>query len=476
MFDSYTKLSVQSKAAIWFAICTVLQKGISFITVPLFTRLLTAEEYGTYSLYLSWFQIMTMITSLYLYFGVFNNGMNKYDNNRDVYISSMQGLTLTITLCVFVVYLIGKQVWNNLFGLSDTLILMMFVALLVNPSIHFWSGRQRFEFKYKTLVAVTLGKSIANPLLGFILVILSDDKSTARIISVVIVELAFSGFFMIYQFLRGKCFFHRYYWKYALGLAVPLVPHYLSTIILVQGDRVMIDHMAGKSEVAFYSVAYSVGMLVQIVTSAITHSFTPWMYQNIKANSISDIKCTVNMLLLITASLSLMMMMCSPEIVMIFGPSEYSSAEYVIPPVAASVFFIFLYNILAIPQFYFERTRFLAVSSIIATVLNIVLNYIFISLFGYVAAGYTTLACYVMYSIGHYYVSKRVLFQSPLKNLLFDQKFILILSLFIIFIGISCNFVFDYWIVRYSILILACVFVYMKRNELKRILNGFPAR
>ena len=44
--SKYRSLSVQAKAALWFTICSFLQKGISFITVPIFTRLMSTEEYG----------------------------------------------------------------------------------------------------------------------------------------------------------------------------------------------------------------------------------------------------------------------------------------------------------------------------------------------------------------------------------------------------------------------------------------------
>lgn len=166
IFSKYTQMSVQAKSAIWFTMCSILQKGIAFITVPIFTRQMTDEQYGTYSLYLSWLQILTIITSLYLYYGVFNNAMVKFENDRNRYISSMQGLTMTITAVVFGIYLVFQKMWVQLLGLAPTLIILMFVEMLVTPSIDFWAGRQRFEYKYQRLVAVTLGKSIANPLLG----------------------------------------------------------------------------------------------------------------------------------------------------------------------------------------------------------------------------------------------------------------------------------------------------------------------
>ena len=468
VINKYKNSSIQVKAALWFTACSILQKGISFVVVPIFTRVLSTKEYGTYSLYLSWLQILTIVTSLYLYYGVFTNGMNKYDQkqDRDRYVSSMQGLTLTITFGVFLIFLVTHSVWSDFLGLSPHLIFLMFIEMAFTPALSFWSGRQRFEYKYKKLVLITVSKSILNPILGLIFVFASDDKATARVVSVVIVEVAFCGIIMIRQFVHGKCWYNYEYWKYALGLAIPLLPHYLSGMILNKGDQIMINKMVGTSEVAFYSVAYNIGMLIQIFTNAISNSFTPWVYQKIKSKDYDGISNTIDFLLLIVGGISLFLMFLSPELVLIFGSSGYSSAAYVIPPVAASVFFIFLYNILAVPQFYFEKTQFLMISSILAAGINIILNYFFIREFGYIAAGYTTLICYILYSIGHCIVSQKILYSYIPGHNLYNYKTIVLLSSIMIFIGVFCNFLFSYTLLRYFILLLLCIIIVFKRREL----------
>lgn len=476
LLNKYKHSSVQVKAALWFAACSILQKGISFIVVPIFTRILTTEQYGTYSLYLSWLQILTIITSLYLYYGVFTNGMNMYDTDRDRYISSMQGLTLTITAIVFAIFFVTQNTWSDILGLAPHLIFLMFIEMAVTPALSFWSGRQRFEYKYRKLVIVTLCKSIINPVLGLIMVSLAEDKATARILSVAIVEVCFCGVIMIYQFLKGKCWIDKKYWKFALGMAIPLLPHYLSGMILNKGDQIMISKMVSTSAVAFYSVAYNIGMLVQIFTNAISNSFTPWIYQRIKADKYEKIPETINFLMLLVAAISLCLMLLSPELVLLFGSSGYASAAYVIPPVAASVFFIFLYNILATPQFYFEKTSFLMVSSILAAVVNLGLNYIFIKQYGYVAAGYTTLVCYVLYSIGHAIVSCKVMKEFIPDKTLFDYKCVVGLSVLVIFAGIGCNFLFSYKIVRYGLLVFFGVVAFVKRDLLMSNIIGLKKK
>ena len=157
-----------------------------------------------------------------------------------------------------------------------------------------------------------------------------------------------------------------------------------------------------------------------------------------------------------------------PELVRIFGSEEYYSAIYVVPPVAASVYFIFLYNVFAIPQMYYEKQKFMSVASIAAAVLNIVLNAIFIPVFGFYAAGYTTVASYIAYSIGHYWFSRKVCMKEIGSFELFDSKGILLISIGVFGCSIAFVFLYQYRIIRY---LMASTLIIIAISQYKKILN-----
>ena len=456
----YKGLSVQTKAAFWFAGCSFLQKGISFITVPIFTRMMSTEEYGVYTLYSSWYQILLIFTSLYLFNGVYDNAMSKFSDDRDAFTSSIQGLSITVSLIVFSVYLISNRYWQNILGLSNKYIFLMFAEMIVAPALYFWSGRQRFEYQYKRLVIITLLKSVVNPLLGLIFVFQSSDKAFGRVVSIVVVELVFDATIMVYQFAKGKKFFIKKYWKYGLTLSIPLIPHYLAGMILNQGDRIVIDRLVGKSAVAMYGVAYSIGMLIQIFTNAINNAITPWVYGCLKKKNMAEMQSKINVLLVFVGALVCGLILVCPELVLIFGSTKYSGAIAVVPPVAASVYFIFLYSILSFPEFYYEKTQFLAFASFGAAILNVILNFIFIKKYGFVAAGYTTLVCYIIYSIGHYIVGKKILSQNILGVSMVNEQFTLIISVGVIAVSIVGSFLIPYRFVRYTVIgIIFMIFI-----------------
>ena len=115
-------------------------------------------------------------------------------------------------------------------------------------------------------------------------------------------------------------------------------------------------------------------------------------------------------------------------------------------------------------------------SSLLAAVVNLGLNYIFIKRYGYVAAGYTTLVCYVLYSIGHAIVSRRVMKEFMPGKTLFDYKCVLGLSIFVILAGIGCNFLFDYRFVRYGLLAAFALVAFVKRDVLITSIVGLKKK
>lgn len=157
---------------------------------------------------------------------------------------------------------------------------------------------------------------------------------------------------------------------------------------------------------------------------------------------------------------------------MIFGGEAYYEAIYVVPPVACSVFFIFMFNIFAIPQMYFEEQKMMSVASMTAAALNIVLNYIFINLFGYLAAGYTTLACYIAYSVGHYFFVRRVCKKEIGGVQLYDKRVILPLSAFVIASSVLFNFLYSVpMFIRYGLVLIIFVVLIIKRKTVLNVLK-----
>lgn len=99
--EKYKEIPIQAKLALWITICTLVQKGISVITVPIFTRMMDTVSYGKVSAYFSWLNVLSIIASFRLGAGVYNKGLSKYKDDQEGYCLAMQYTTSIITIFLF---------------------------------------------------------------------------------------------------------------------------------------------------------------------------------------------------------------------------------------------------------------------------------------------------------------------------------------------------------------------------------------
>ena len=104
IFKKRKEMPIQAKASLWYTICNFFQKGISFVVVPIYIRLLTTAEYGEWSVFQSWRDILIIFASLNLYAGVYTRALIDKEDDRDRYTSAMQGLGTLISVGFLVVF------------------------------------------------------------------------------------------------------------------------------------------------------------------------------------------------------------------------------------------------------------------------------------------------------------------------------------------------------------------------------------
>lgn len=461
----YNTMSIQLKAAFWYLVCSLLQKGIAVIFTPIFTRLMSTAQYGTFSVYTSWKEIFYIIITLRLSAGVMGPGLIKEDDqNRAAFSSSMQGLSLALVLIWGLVLLAFPDIASNITGLPSILCYVMVLHVWTQAIWELWAKEQRINYLYKKLVILTIIVAVVRPLLGIFVVSHFEEKATARIVEMASVDFfAYIGLF-IFTLIRGKTFFSKKYWKYALVVNIPLIPHFLSQTVLNSADRIMIERITGSSEAGIYSLAYSISMITIFLNNSMLQAMSPWTFQKLKNGEGKKIERIGIISLVFVAVVNLVFIALAPELVSLFAPAQYSAAVWIVPPIAMSVFFQFSYLLFADIELYFEKTKYIALATGIGAVLNILLNYICIKEFGYFAAGYTTLACYAIIAIIHYEVMRKTCKEKMIEPCVYSLKKWLFLS--VVFVGMGFLLLISYHntIVRYTIVFGIVVFVVIKRK------------
>jgi len=469
--SKYQDMPVQVKAAFWFLICSILQKGISVITTPIFTRLLTSSEYGKFSVFNSWMSIVTVIVTLNLSAGVYTQGLIKFDNDRPKFSSSLQGITLFMTVLWTCVYFLFQDFFNTVMSLSTTQVTAMLLIVWSSAAFGFWAAEQRVFYRYKLLVTLTLLVSILQPSLGILLIFHSEDKVMARIMGVLLSQIVIYTCCFVSQMVKGKSFFSKKYWIYVLQFNLPLIPHYLSQTVLSSADRIMIEKMVGSGEAGIYGLAYSLAQIMLIVNSALVQTINPWYFEKLKNKDYKLIAPISYSCMIIIAVVNIILIALAPEAVAIFAPKEYYSAIWVVPPVAMSSIFFLEYDLFSKYEFYYEKTRFIMLASIIGAILNVVLNYIFIPLFGFLAAGYTTLFCYMLYAIGHYLFMRKISNDYLNGENPYNAKILVTITIVFIVIGFAFMATYKHFIMRISLLVISVAVLIIEREKLRSLAN-----
>lgn len=188
---------------------SVFSRGLSMITVPIFTRIMSTSEIGMVNLYNSWYSLLNVIATLSLTSGGFQAAMKDFEGERDQYQSSVLTLTSTMAIILGCIYFLIPNIWNKITGLPSVLMILMLVVFFFAPAQDFWLLRQRYEYKYKMAGALTMGSALASTILSVIVVLNlnkvgSDQIAVGRLYATNIVSIIISAILWIKLYVKGK--------------------------------------------------------------------------------------------------------------------------------------------------------------------------------------------------------------------------------------------------------------------------------
>jgi O-antigen/teichoic acid export membrane protein len=395
-----------AKAGSFYLIGNLFDKAISFLTIPVFTRLLTTSEYGIVSTYLSWVTILSVLVSLSLGNSI-RAAFVDFKDDLDSYISSVMFLSVlnfgvTATAVIAIVHFFAPHV-------DMILVVFCLVQSFMSCVLGTISIKYMMEVAYvkKTLLMSIPNVSVAILSVVFIL-LMNDHKYMGRIFAYFLVYALTGLVYLVIVFAKGKKFIAVDYWKYALLFSLPLVFHGLSMVLLAQADRIMITMLRDTSETGIYSLVYNFSMIALVVITAMENVWIPWFTGKMQSGDKKAINLAVKPYIEIVVVMVLGIMMVAPEVLTIMAPQEYWSGKYLIPPIVVASFLMFLYSIAVDLEYYHKSTKIIAINTIIAAVTNVILNYIFIPYYGAMAAAYTTVFSY-MVSFGiNYWAARRL--------------------------------------------------------------------
>ncbi|MFX0548808.1 lipopolysaccharide biosynthesis protein [Hathewaya histolytica] len=425
-----------------YIIANFFSKGLVFLMIPVFTRILTPSEYGTYSIYVTIVSIFSILISLNIPAAIKQSYLKRENEFSAILGTNLIFIVLT-TLPIAIVYFIFSNEISDFFKVPAKVFKLSIVVciflMFYNMYIYYLEAKQE---SFKFLKISCSNKIIETSICVSFLFFISSNKYYSAIYGQII-AISIFAVICLYKLIKIADFkFDLGYLKYSLAYSIPLIPHNLSNLILAQFDKIILNQILGAHSTGVYSFAYNISMIITVIINSLNSSWVPIFFENYRNKKYLYLQDLAKKFFKIICLCCTIIILFSKEITMVVSTEQYYKGINIIPIIILGNLMIFFYVLYANYAFYYNNTYMISINTFIAGTINIILNYIFIPKWGYLAAAYTTLFSYIVLFLLHYINSKYILKAKviPLSTFKFDlTKFVSVISVYFIITHIIDN-------------------------------------
>jgi len=442
------------------------------ITFPYISRTLLAENVGKVNFGLSIISYFTLIASLGITtYAIRECAAVREDRKKLSQIASQIFSINIITTFFSYLLLVLTLVFYSKLENYKLLITIQSLSILFATLGTDWINSAMEDFKYITIRTVSF--QVISLVLMFIFVRKPDDYLLYACISLV----SSSGANILNIWYRKRyCdikFTFNIDWKKHLSPIILLFVMILAQNVFSNVDTTMLGLMHGDREVGIYSTAHKINSIVSQVVTSVLWVIMPRMSLYFAQNNYSEVNKLLRKLLglncLIGFPCAVGIFMMSKDIILIIGGEEFTDASPVLQLSILS-FIISLFggnllgNAVLLPS---KKEKYYMIVCCITAVINIITNYIFIPLYGAMAAAGTTAFCSLCILVMLLFRVDKNIKLTKLTNLIVTP---LIGCMFIVCVCFGLSFVNNIFIrtlfsVAFSVLIYIAVEIIIK-NEL----------
>lgn len=393
-------------SAVWYTASNLLVRASGFITIPVFTRLLSQAEYGQYNNFLSWVAVIGIVTSMSLESTLISAKFD-YRDNFDDYAFSISAVSVFIAGVWWLLAEVAMPIVSPLLSLDPLYVHAMFLYLLFQPIVNIYQTHERFRYRWKATVATSMAVSLGAAFLSVALVFAVEDKLLGVIVGRV-APMVIVGAALLVLYVRRGAKFTVSCIAYALPIAAPFIPHLLAMNLLGALNKIFIEQMCGSEANALYSLANNCGLIVSIFTTSLNSAFAPWLGDRLAEGDHAATRRFGRPYVLLFALLAAGASLAAPEIMLILGGDAYMSAASMIPAISMGCVFQFVYCMYVNIEQFKKKTVGMAVASVSAAVLNGILDVVLIPRFGYESTAIATAVSYGWLLLMHMLLVRRL--------------------------------------------------------------------
>ncbi len=442
---------------------------LSFFLLPLFTALLSTEEYGYFDLYSTYAWLLSIFLTLQLENGMFRFLIDKRDDKDGIKNIISNGIIMILMQLIFffVLFFIGSK-YVCIKNIEYIFIMTIGTALL-NLMLQIARGvGKNIEYSISSIIY-----GVSNVVFCIVFIKILSLKLLGIVLAYVLSNLIASVYLVvkikIYKYIDFRVLSKNKV-KELIVYSFPLIPNSISSWIMSISDKVMISFLLGVSFNGIYSISTKFSMLLSHVFTVFSLSWT----ESASMSSGDDDRNSyfskiINNIFLICSFICIIMLAAMPIIFKLLVEESYSSAYTYIPILICASFFE-LFSILIGGVFIaLKLPKQIATTTIIGGLINIAINILFLKKYGLIVACISTLVSYMYISVTRY-----IKISKYLKIKLDSYKYFLIIILYIITV-----FIYYYKSVIasiVSIVVLCIIFFKINQKKLMIILKKITER
>lgn len=395
------------KAGAWYVISTFLVKGLSFITTPIFSRLMSPADYGEFSNYASWQTTLLILTSAELYNTV-ARAYYDFKDDFDKYVSSVTVASIAVTALLYGVFLLCGDWIYRIVSIPPHFVHMMFFTLTFQSCKQVYLARERTLYRYKSVAAISVINVLVPTLVAVVMVVLAKDgqQLQSRIYGFYGPSAAIGIICGAVLLLRGKSFRVRYC-TYAFKLSLPLLLHYLTAYLLTSTNVIVSKNVLGVDAAAVVSITTSTSYILTLLLQAVSGAITTWLMDCLDQERYDTARRGLLLYCGGVAALGACVILVAPELIWILGGNRYAAAVQLMPGLILAAVIQAFTTVFTIILTYQKRVLGTAVCTAVVAVASIVAKTFLMPILGIQALAWINVAAFVVLFVCGYIMVRR---------------------------------------------------------------------
>jgi len=387
-----------------YTIASFLNAGVPFLLLPILTKLLPPEQYGVLTLYTVFIALFFPIISLNIMSPLQIAYTNLNQKEFASYFSSILSIPIVMFLFSIVFLTIFSTTLHQLSNVSLTMLYALPIILLFQVFPKLVTSVYQIKEQPIRYAIYQLSFAVMNISTTIYLLYAYNANWESRILAILFTNMFFT-FIALFIFKRMDLYtknLKKEYFTDAIKVGTPLIIHIVSAVLFQMSDRLFIQYFKGDYDLGVFAAGAQIGMIALIIQQAFTQAWLPYLFKNLKLNTLAN---KIKIVKLSYISIILFMIMpfiielVSIPIFTFFIDKKYEYAQQYVFWVALGYAFLGIYKIFSGFILFKKKTSCLAWISLFSLIINFILNYLFINYYGTIGVAYATALTMMFFAI-----------------------------------------------------------------------------